>query len=400
MKIAFVTLMAGASWGGSEALWAAAAQAAAAAGHEVMASMHALVAGHPNAQQLQRAGVRIHVHTRHADANQTAPSLGQRVLRRVLRSIREVNPDAPYQEMMGFGPDYLCISCGHVVDLLRNPALQELLVRFEQPYCIINQYNDERGTLPIPDAQRLKNLYKRARQVFFVSHRNLCTTRRQLVSQLTNASVVKNPVNLSDTSLVAFPADDTAHFACVARLECNYKGQELLIQILSEARWRERKWKLNLYGTGPDEAYLQELIAFHNLSDRVVLKGHAGDMRRVWAENQIQLMPSYGEGTPLSLVEAMLCGRPAVVTDVGGNGEITQAGETGFVAEAASVHSFGKALEEAWESRSRWREMGKRAHEKALHFIDPDPGKTLLDEMMKPGGRVKAKKALSEATGQ
>ena len=49
---------------------------------------------------------------------------------------------------------------------------------------------------------------------------------------------------------------------------------------------------------------------------------------------------------PLALVEAMLCGRTAVVTDVGGNAEWIEDGETGFVAEAATAKSFGAALKE------------------------------------------------------
>jgi glycosyltransferase involved in cell wall biosynthesis len=46
-------------------------------------------------------------------------------------------------------------------------------------------------------------------------------------------------------------------------------------------------------------------------------------------------MASSGEGKPLALTEAMLCGRPAVVTDVGGNAELVSDRVTGFVTQSA-----------------------------------------------------------------
>src|SRR5262249_46331394 len=107
--------------------------------------------------------------------------------------------------------------------------------------------------------------------------------------------------------------------------------------------------------------------------------GHVPDIRGIWADNHLLVLPSRSEGTPLSLVEAMLCGRPAVVTDVGGNAEWITEPDTGFIAEAPSTRSVAGALERAWTARHLWAEMGERAHEKARRQVDPDPGGTLLN---------------------
>jgi len=74
----------------------------------------------------------------------------------------------------------------------------------------------------------------------------------------------------------------------------------------------------------------------------------------------------------------MLCGRAAVVTDVGGNAEWIEDGQTGFVAEAATAKSFGAALERAWLARGDWGEMGIRARHSALRRFGKSPGKALL----------------------
>ena len=98
--------------------------------------------------------------------------------------------------------------------------------------------------------------------------------------------------------------------------------------------------------------------------------------------NHLLVLPSRAEGTPLALVEAMLCGRPAVITDVGGNAEWIADGRTGFVAEAASARSFGATLERAWLARADWQKMGLQARDVALIKFDRSAGKSLLTVLL------------------
>src|SRR4029450_7098540 len=112
---------------------------------------------------------------------------------------------------------------------------------------------------------------------------------------------------------------------------------------------------------------------------RTEFLGHVEDIRALWAENHLLVLPSRAEGTPLALVEAMLCGRPAVVTDVGGNAEWIAEPETGFVAEAPTAKSFGAALERAWQARDHWQKLGMQAHNKASQKFDSSSGRSLLN---------------------
>ena len=85
------------------------------------------------------------------------------------------------------------------------------------------------------------------------------------------------------------------------------------------------------------------------------------------------VLPSRYEGLPLTLVEAMWCGRPAVVTDVGGNAELCVDDETGFVAPAATESSFTDTLQRAWERRREWLEMGRAARARVEDQMPKDP---------------------------
>jgi L-malate glycosyltransferase len=207
----------------------------------------------------------------------------------------------------------------------------------------------------------------------------LRAAERHLAASLSNAQVLCNPVNLDDPSIVPWPVGEQVRFASVARLETLWKGQDILFEVLSSAVWRDRDWQLSLCGEGPDREYLQALASHFGIANRISFLGHVQDIREIWSHHQLLVLPSRAEGTPLALVEAQLCGRPSVVTDVGDNTVWVVEQQTGFVAEAPTSRSFGHALNRAWESRAAWQEIGLRSHSFARERIDSVPGRTLLD---------------------
>ena len=190
---------------------------------------------------------------------------------------------------------------------------------------------------------------------------------------LPNGEVVWNPFNVSTEAAPAWPDDDgKMRLACVSRIELGHKGQDLLLQALARPEWWNRPFELNLFGTGPDERVLRRLGSILQLTC-LNFRGHLSDVRTIWQQNHLLVLPSRYEGVPLSLVEAMWCGRPAVVTDVGRTAELCVDNETGFIAPAATVSSFGHALERAWERRQDWLQMGQGARARAEKQIPKDP---------------------------
>ncbi|MFM8371511.1 MAG: glycosyltransferase, partial [Bacteroidota bacterium] len=136
----------------------------------------------------------------------------------------------------------------------------------------------------------------------------------------------------------------------------------------SGPEWKDRDFKLNLYGKGTGENYLKELINFYNLGDKIEVVGHVPDIRQVWAENHIMVLPSSAEGSPLSIIEAMYCSRPIIATDVAGNTALFNE-KSGFVISGINLKSVGKTLNKAWEERNNWEEMGLQArnHIRSIH---------------------------------
>jgi glycosyltransferase involved in cell wall biosynthesis len=149
--------------------------------------------------------------------------------------------------------------------------------------------------------------------------------------------------------------------ACVARLEPPAKGQDLLFEVMASEAWRSRPVKLSLFGKGSMEKGLKRLARRLDLEGRVAFCGHAADIEKLWAEHHILVLPSRYEGLPLALVEAMLCSRPAIVTDVAGNAELVEDGNSGFVAAAPTKFHLNETMERAWKMREKWKGMGAKA---------------------------------------
>ena len=375
MKIAVISTTIGAPWGGSEELWSDMAEVALDHGHGIVSAIYQWSSTVPKIVNLQTKGA--------VTLPRALPKIGK--LGQILTRL-----DTSLNRLFQLKPDVILINQGGTYDpLLMNLGnLFDLLYSSSIPYCILCQRNEDSY---VPD-QALRDkavqFFERAAQVLFVAEQNLRTAERQIARLLPNAQVVRNPVNLPDPNAVHWCTNPVVQFANVARLEVGFKGQDILLETLSATVWRDRPWQLNLYGGGGDRPYLEALCQHYKLGDRVHFVGHVGNVKTIWADNHLLVLPSRREGTPLALVEAMLCGRPSVVTDVGGNAEWIEDGITGFIAEASTATSFGQALERAWQAQSNWEPMRVTAHTTAMSKFDINPGKSLLQIIVEAAARI------------
>jgi glycosyltransferase involved in cell wall biosynthesis len=375
MRIAIISIIRE-PWGGSEELWAAMALHALKEGHEVFISALGTGSVHPKTQRLlDNKAVLLY---RRGYIRPGTPFL-PRVLKKLRIAVAN-RLNNPFREILRQQPDCVFYA-GTAYSISQDRLLLKALEGSSAKLFINCQLNAEYGKgYGDPDMGTVNAAYARAAAVFFVSARNLATAQRQLCSAIPNARVVRNPVNLPSAEQLPFPVmDGTLQLAMVGILVTGHKGQDLALDVLRAPQWKERSWHLNIYGAGPDESYLRSLVQFYRLETNVTFWGRVNGIREVWQRNHLLLMPSLLEGMPLAVVEAMICGRPVVATDVGGHTEWIGDGKEGFIAAAATVQSLEKAMEAAWQARAQWPEMGAAAHNKAMSLYDPDAGKTLLE---------------------
>lgn len=379
MTIAVISMIRD-NWGGSEELWYQMARLALQRGHKVVHISFETPVKHRKLVELESLGLIHYDRPGWVPEGSTAITTGYLVWNYLRKKIAD-----PLQKVLAHRPDVIlyngtCYSIAHEMSLLRvlsSPRGSSF------SFFILGHLNhDWIRTVSDSEASRVREAYRRCKKVFFVSQRNLETAERQLCCSIPQGVVIRNPVNMSYTSPIPFPESSVVQIAVVGNLVTKHKGQDLLIQALSG--WKEQGWVLNVYGSGQDEWYLKALVSFYNLEDRILFHGTIENVRSIWEKNHILVLPSHMEGMPLVVVEAMLCGRICLATDVGGNSEWVRHGENGFLAAAPTVPLLVRALQDVWDRKSQWEAIAGNAHKTAELLYDPDAGETLLQHIIAP----------------
>lgn len=371
MRFVFVSTMFGVPWGGSEELWSQTALRLHQAGHKVSASVVWWPQLPPKVSRLAEQGVDV------VRQSPPQPSLPGKIWRKIKNQFGMASPDASWLRRKQ--PDLVVISQGYNQDGLQ---WMKLCLEAGLPFVSIVHCNYENWWPADKTSGDLALTYRAAKKVFCVSRQNLKLLECQIGESLPNASVVWNPFNVPAAQPPPWPKENgTWKLACVARLDPAAKGQDLLIQVLSQNKWRELPLEVNFFGGGPCEQSLKKMADRLRLKN-VHFRGHVADVRKIWEENHLLVLPSRFEGLPLALVEAMCCARPALVTDIGGNAEMCLDGETGFVAAAPVLGLLEQTLEQAWNRRQEWESMGKAARARVERLVPVDPVGDFCGQLM------------------
>jgi len=376
MRFVFVSTIYGLPWGGSEELWSQAAVQLRHAGHDVTALVAYRPALSPRVTALAERGISLRPYP--------SPSFLAGSLKYSWDKIT-FGWRRTFAWLTRCRPDLVVISQGHNsggfqwAKICREAAI---------PYVLIVQCNSENWWFDNDTAEEAAASYVAARRVFCVSHSNLALLRRQVGDRLEGAEVVWNPYNVRVGKIPAWPsANGRWKLACVARMDPAAKGQDLLLEVLARSEWRDRPIELHFYGEGLFELTLRRLADALGLKN-VYFHGHVSDIRAIWEQNHILALPSRYEGLPLALVEAMWCGRPAIVTDVAGNAEVCVDNETGFVAPAPTASLLAGTLQRAWDRRFDWQLMGQAARARAESQIPRDPIAVFAEKLKNCAGLV------------
>jgi glycosyltransferase involved in cell wall biosynthesis len=123
--------------------------------------------------------------------------------------------------------------------------------------------------------------------------------------------------------------------------------------------------RLTIWGDGGEKQKLRTLVDRLALGDRVALPGESQNMGDALKGVDIYVQPSKSEGFGFAVAEAMLHGKPVVVTPCGGLPEQVDDGVTGLVAEDWSPEALAKAIMPLINNRSRAMRLGEAGRKAA-----------------------------------
>lgn len=169
------------------------------------------------------------------------------------------------------------------------------------------------------------------------------------------------------------------HLVAIGRL-AEQKGFSLLIEAISSVAKTLPDLRLTLVGDGPMRPEIEQLIATNGLSDTILLAGWQDErgVKNALSAAQALILPSFAEGLPMVVMEAMAAGRPVIATAIAGVPELVVPGQTGWIVPAGDARALANAITAlATTTPDVLATMGKSARSRVLerHDIDTEAAK-------------------------
>jgi colanic acid/amylovoran biosynthesis glycosyltransferase len=148
------------------------------------------------------------------------------------------------------------------------------------------------------------------------------------------------------------PAHNVFEVLCIGRLT-PAKGQHLLIDAADLLTAQGRNVRLRIVGHGQDEASLRAQAARLKNPASVVFEGAVNQdhIRALYAQADAFCIPSFAEGIPVVLMEAMAMGLPCVTTQINGIPELIENGVSGLMVAPSDLHGLVAALARLMDDR-------------------------------------------------
>lgn len=177
-----------------------------------------------------------------------------------------------------------------------------------------------------------------------------------------DASFLDNP---------ATPIPSNRRMVSVGRLN-EQKGQLLLVEAVAQLAQQGVDFELVLVGDGEMRGEIETLIARNGLVSRVKITGWASNdvVREHLCAARFMVLPSFAEGLPVVIMEALALGRPVVTTYVAGIPELVSA-QCGWLVPAGSVDGLVDAMHRALStSDEEMARLGLEGQRRAREFHD------------------------------
>lgn len=234
---------------------------------------------------------------------------------------------------------------------------------------IISERND-------PALQRLhapwqllrRKLYRYADTVTANSHGALETMRDYVPAK--KLHYVPNPLVPAhdQPSQDPFTHSDAPVFLIVARLDAQ-KAHAVLLNALALLPPTLYHWRLAIVGSGSEESALRKLASRLGISGRLDWYGQVTDPFSMYQTAEIMVLPSYHEGMPNAVLEAMRCGLPVIVSDCSpGLLEIVDHQVNGLVVRTGSAPALAAAMSALAGDDALRSSMGQAARVAAQPF--------------------------------
>jgi glycosyltransferase involved in cell wall biosynthesis len=150
------------------------------------------------------------------------------------------------------------------------------------------------------------------------------------------------------------------------------KGVEILVRAFAKNRGLLISSNLIIVGIGPEESKIRNLLVELDIADNVRFIGQVANVEELYQLSDIFVLPSYAEGMPNALLEAMACGLPVIASRIGGVVDVVEEGKTGILFEPGNVAELSSALKRLLEDGALRRKLGAEARKTIIEKFSID----------------------------
>lgn len=143
------------------------------------------------------------------------------------------------------------------------------------------------------------------------------------------------------------------------------KNHEVVIRALASMDMTNVRYLI--CGRGELEGYLRRLAGELGVGDKVRLLGFRTDMPEIYRAADVFVFPSFREGLPVALMEAMAAGLPVVCSSIRGNTDLVKDGENGYLVNPTDTDGFARYMAEVLNDGELRRTMGV----KSVQLVQP-----------------------------
>ena len=175
------------------------------------------------------------------------------------------------------------------------------------------------------------------------------------------------------------PPADRVTFGFAARME-QIKGPMVLMEAFGRAQEACGNLSLNMAGDGSQRQKIAARAKALNVASRYRYHGvytHPEQRRAFMESLNVFVMPSFSEGTPNSIVEAMACGKPIIASDIGGVADMI-GNDAGVLVPCGDAKALSETMIRMAQDRELRDETGRRAKERYLKLFAPSAVVPLL----------------------
>ena len=162
------------------------------------------------------------------------------------------------------------------------------------------------------------------------------------------------------------------------------KGLPILFDSLLQLRSRGTPVQLTIVGSGPLEQPLRTLAGDLGIIGQIDFEGHVsnrGELFRLYQQSDILVLPSYSEGFPRVIVEAMSQGLPVIATKVGGIPHRLGDEVHALLVPPGSARELASAIEKMMADGELRRSLIHNGYEFVAEAFSKDPGQQLVEAL-------------------